>query len=173
MSIEVGIYGDAAGGMTHTISLTNGAMKAVFTDYGARLIELWVPDRNGDLADVVLAAGNIATLQADKAYFGATCGRFANRIKGGQFTLDGKRYQVDLNNGPNQLHGGPVGFDKHIWRFEVDEANTSVRFFHDFTRRGSGLSRGSRGQCRVLTRHRFPGHRHDRRNDGAHSHQLG
>ena len=128
MSVEVGSYGDAGGGETHTVTLTNGAMKAVFTDYGARLLELWVPNRRGDLADVVLGVGDIAALQSDNSYFGATCGRFANRIKGGQFTLDQQRYHLDLNEGPNQLHGGSVGFDKHIWSFEVDETNTAVRF---------------------------------------------
>ena len=128
MPIEIEHYGNATGGETHTVTLNCGALKAVFCDYGARLLELWVPDRNGDLADVVLANGNIEALEAGNTYFGATCGRFANRIKGGRFTLDGQRYQVGLNNGPNHLHGGPVGFDKHVWRIEVDETNNAVRF---------------------------------------------
>ena len=128
MPIEIEYYGNATGGETHTVTLNCGALKAVFCDHGARLLELWVPDRNGDLADVVLANGNIEALEAGNAYFGATCGRFANRIKGGRFTLDGQRYQVGLNNGPNHLHGGPIGFDKHVWRIAVDETNNAVRF---------------------------------------------
>ena len=128
MPIEVEPFGKATGGDTHTVTLRSGALKAVFCDYGARLMEFWVPDRNGTIADVVLANDNIAALEADNAYFGATCGRFANRIKGGRFTLDGQRYQVGLNDGPNHLHGGRVGFDKHIWRIEVEEANNAIRF---------------------------------------------
>ena len=128
MRIEVESYGSAAGGDTHTVKLTSGALKAVFCDYGARLLELWVPDRNGDPTDVVLANGDIAALGASQVYFGATCGRFANRIRGGRFTLDGRSCQLDLNEGANHLHGGPVGFDRHVWRIEVDETGDTVRF---------------------------------------------
>ncbi|MXW76799.1 MAG: galactose mutarotase [Acidimicrobiaceae bacterium] len=136
MPVEIETYGNASSGETHTVTLTCGALKAVFCDFGARLLELWVPDRHGDLADVVLANGNIAALEASNAYFGATCGRFANRIKGGRFTLDGRRYQVGLNDGANHLHGGPDGFDKRVWRIDEtdndetnnDETRNTVRF---------------------------------------------
>ena len=141
MPIEIEYYGNATGGETHTVTLSCGALKAVFCDYGARLLELWVPDRNGDLADVVLANGNIEALEAGNTYFGATCGRFANRIKGGRFTLDGQRYQVGLNNGPNHLHGGPIGFDEHVWRIEVDETNN---------RRNDRAHLGQSGEPRLL-----------------------
>ena len=128
MPIEVEPIGEVNGEDAHRVTLTSGAVTAVFCDYGARLLELWLPDRDGRLADVVLANGDIATLEADGTYFGATCGRFANRIKGGRFTLDGRRYQLDVNDGPNHLHGGPVGFNKHLWRIDVGQAGNTVRF---------------------------------------------
>ena len=128
MSIEVEPIGEVHDEAAHRVTLRCGALKAVFCDYGARLLELWVPDRDGNLADVVLANGDIAAMEADSAYFGATCGRFANRIKDGRFTLDGRQYQVGLNDGPNHLHGGPVGFNRHLWRIEVERAERAVRF---------------------------------------------
>ncbi len=128
MSIEVEPIGEVNGEAAHRVTLRCGALKAVFCDYGARLLELWVPDRDGNVADVVLANGDLAAMEADSAYFGATCGRFANRIKDGRFTLDGKQYQVGLNDGPNHLHGGPVGFNKHLWRIDVERTDNAVRF---------------------------------------------
>ena len=173
MPIEIEYYGNATGGETHTVTLNCGALKAVFCDYGARLLELCVPDRNGDLADVVLANGNIEAFQAGNAYFGATCGRFANRIKGGRFTLDGQRYQVGLNDGPNHLHGGPIGFDKRIWRIEVDETNNAVRFSMVSPDGDQGYPGEVTANVEYTLGAGLVGHRHDRRNDRAHLGQSG
>jgi aldose 1-epimerase len=83
---------------------------------GASLQSLTLPDRHGKLADVVLAYPDLHDYLAKPQYFGATVGRFANRIGKGRFTLDGKPYQLTLNDGPNSLHGGTQGFDKVVWQ---------------------------------------------------------
>jgi aldose 1-epimerase len=84
--------------------------------YGAALHELMVPDRHGAVADVVLGEDDIASYEANRRYFGATIGRYANRIAGGAFTLDGRDYRLAVNNGANALHGGVAGFDRHVWQ---------------------------------------------------------
>lgn len=94
-----------------------GGWRAEVTDYGAILTRLLVPaEGNGKTVDVVLGFDSLAGYLAGHPYFGATCGRVANRIAGGIFDLDGKRYTLAKNNGPNHLHGGLVGFDKKLWK---------------------------------------------------------
>lgn len=83
--------------------------------FGARLVGLDAPDRHGHSADIVLGHDRLSDYQAYPTYFGATCGRYANRIAGGRFTLDGAKVQLDLNEGVNHLHGGALGFDKMLW----------------------------------------------------------
>ena len=98
-------------------TLTNAhGVKAKIMTYGAILTELHVPDRNGRMGDVVLGFDNLEQYVAGDPYFGAIVGRVANRIAKGRFTLDGKTYKVPVNNGPNSLHGGIKGFDKHVWK---------------------------------------------------------
>ncbi|MCC6493009.1 MAG: galactose-1-epimerase, partial [Pirellulales bacterium] len=83
-------------------------IKAKWVSHGASLAELHVPDRDGNLADVVLGFDDERGYRsADNQHFGATTGRFANRIAGGRFSIEGHAYQLALNNGPNHLHGGP------------------------------------------------------------------
>ncbi len=84
--------------------------------YGARLTELWVADRNGVLADIVLGHADLAGYAASKTYLGATCGRFSNRIAGGRFVLDGREVEVDRNENETSLHGGRAGFDRKVWQ---------------------------------------------------------
>lgn len=98
----------------YTISNASGASAKV-TDYGATLTELWVPDRNGKLADVVLGYPHLDEYVAAPFYLGATLGRVANRIANGKFNLDGKTYTLATNRAPNHLHGGVRGFDKRVW----------------------------------------------------------
>lgn len=83
--------------------------------YGAALHGLMVPDRHGSLADVLLGEGDLAAYEANRRYFGVTVGRYANRIAGAAFTLDGRHHRLAANNGPNALHGGVSGFDRHVW----------------------------------------------------------
>lgn len=97
-------------------TLTNDSgMKAVLITYGATLVSLEVPDRTGLPADIVLGFNTLDEYREKSPYFGAICGRVANRIAKGKFTLDGKEYTLATNNDPNHLHGGKVGFDKVLW----------------------------------------------------------
>jgi len=89
---------------------------AKITNYGTIITELHVPDRDGKLGDVVLGFDNLAQYLKGHPHFGCTTGRVANRIAKGEFSLDGKTYKLELNNGPNHLHGGPRGFDKVLWK---------------------------------------------------------
>jgi len=98
--------------------LTNGRMTVKVITYGAIVAEIHVPDRRGDIADVVLGFDNLGDYLARHPHFGALTGRFANRIAGGKFTLDGEEYTLAVNNGPNSLHGGRKGFDKYVWKAE-------------------------------------------------------
>ncbi|MHB1177982.1 MAG: aldose epimerase family protein [Daejeonella sp.] len=107
--------------------ITNGNITAFFTNYGARIISLWVPDRNGDPTDVVVGFATIdGYLNSTEPYFGATIGRYGNRIANGQFTLEGKLYKLPVNNGPNTLHGGKVGFQDVIWDVDQPDEKTLV-----------------------------------------------
>jgi aldose 1-epimerase len=83
--------------------------------YGAVLKSIFVPDRTGNLADVVLGRDSLADYVADRRFLGATIGRYANRIANGRFELDGNRFQLASNDGANALHGGPEGFDRKCW----------------------------------------------------------
>lgn len=94
----------------------DSGFRATILDYGGIVTSLWAPDRTGRLADVVLGYDTPeAYVASNKPYLGAIIGRFANRIARGRFTLDGVTYQLARNNGPNHLHGGVRGFDKHRW----------------------------------------------------------
>jgi aldose 1-epimerase len=105
------------GKQTHYFLLSNkNGLKAAVTDYGAHLVGLLVPDKAGKLTDVVLGYDDISGFQKAKtAYYGATIGRYGNRIANGKFKLDGKEYTLFKNNGPNTLHGGKDGFDSKVW----------------------------------------------------------
>lgn len=99
----------------YTLTNTRGASAKIMT-YGATLTELHVPDRNGILGDVVLGFDNLADYIKGSPFFGSTVGRYANRIAGGKFSLDGQTYTLAVNNGPNHLHGGLKAFDKKVWK---------------------------------------------------------
>ncbi len=97
-------------------TLTHGKMEARITNYGAIVVSLKVPDRSGKVADVVLGFPTLdGYLAGNPNFFGGVVGRYGNRIAKGKFTLEGKQYSLPTNNGPNSLHGGDIGFDKHVW----------------------------------------------------------
>ena len=98
----------------YTLTNKSGAEARIMT-YGGTLVSLKVPDRNGQLGNIVLGFDSLDPYLAGVPYYGATIGRFGNRIAGGKFTLDGATYQLPTNNGPNSLHGGNKGFDKRVW----------------------------------------------------------
>jgi aldose 1-epimerase len=93
---------------------TAGISARILT-YGATLQSLVAPDRQGVWADIVLGHDDVAEYEAQQNYLGVTVGRYANRIAKGQFSLDGRAYQLPLNDGANTLHGGGDGFDRSVW----------------------------------------------------------
>jgi aldose 1-epimerase len=96
--------------------------EARITNYGGIVVSLKVPDRQGNLGDVVLGFDNLTDYVEKSPYFGSLIGRYGNRIAKGKFTLGGKTYSLAVNDGPNHLHGGVKGFDKVVW-----DAESSVR----------------------------------------------
>lgn len=98
-----------------TLSNANGVSARILS-YGATLQSMTAPDRNGVPEDITLGYDDIAKYQTQPNYFGVTVGRYANRIAGGKFSLDGDEYQLSQNDGANSLHGGAEGFDKRNWK---------------------------------------------------------
>ncbi len=114
----------------YTLSNKSG-MQVTITNYGGIITSIKVPDRNKHLADVVLGFDNLEGYVNKNPYFGATIGRYANRIAHGAFTLDGKEYHIPTNEGTNALHGGNIGFNKRIWTAkEVSMKNGSALELH-------------------------------------------
>ena len=100
--------------------LTSARLTVAVMTYGACVQQLWAPGRDGSRANVVLGFPTLDGYVASRGhYFGATVGRFANRIADGTFTLDGVTYRLPLNDGPNSLHGGTTGFDRRVWEAAV------------------------------------------------------
>lgn len=105
-------------------TLDNGKAQVTVSDYGATILSIVVPDKNGAPVDVALGFDTLDDYLNQTAYIGATVGRFANRIKRGKFELDGKQYDLYCNDGNNHLHGGKVGYDKKVWDAEITEGMT-------------------------------------------------
>lgn len=101
----------------YTLVNRNGVTARILT-YGAVVRSLVVPDRGGKMEDVVLGYDSLQDYVNDKSYFGAVVGRYGNRIAGGRFQLDGKEYELAVNDGENHLHGGKIGFNKVLWEAE-------------------------------------------------------
>ncbi|MCE0496675.1 MAG: galactose mutarotase [Methylacidiphilales bacterium] len=116
----------------YTLTNKNG-MSVSIMDYGATIVKIVVPDRNGKLDDVALGFDHFAPYLTQTAYFGATIGRYANRIARGKFEINHTAYQVPVNNGPNSLHGGWRGFDKRIWKVEPVESDSPAIQFTRFS----------------------------------------
>jgi aldose 1-epimerase len=112
-------------------TLTNKhGMEVGLANYGARITSIKVPDKNGEFADVVLGYDSIPQYinAIKRPYLGCTVGRYANRIGGGTFTIDGTEYTLATNNAPNHLHGGLVGFDKVVWSAKMVENGVRFRY---------------------------------------------
>ena len=117
-SISQRPFGATTNGTPVTLfTLRNAAgMEVSICNYGGIVTSLKTPDRHGQFADVVLGFDSLDGYLKGSPYFGALVGRYANRIANGRFTLDGVAYSLAINNAPNSLHGGNVGFDKVVWR---------------------------------------------------------
>ncbi len=133
----------------HTIRSSAG-LSADVTAYGARLVRLLTPDRNGTMGDIVLGHDRLQDYVDHRTYFGATCGRYANRIAGGRFVLDGAAVTLDRNEGPNHLHGGRDGFDQKVWTV-ASAAQDHVTF----TATSPDGEMGYPGTCQLATTYRF------------------
>jgi aldose 1-epimerase len=122
-------FGTVDGRAITLYTLTNShGMEVRAMNYGAIILSIFVPDRNGQLADVVLGHETLEGYRPNPPYFGALVGRYANRIANGKFTLDGETYSLPKNDGPNTLHGGTIGFDKVVWDAEPLKGRAGVAF---------------------------------------------
>jgi len=128
MSVTKRVFGKTADGRVVTcfkITDKNG-LETEILDYGVTIRTLEVLNKNNNLTDVVLGYDTIEEYEQNDGYFGAVVGRFANRIRGGKFTLNDKEYSLALNNGENHLHGGKHGFNKYVWN--AKEVENGIEF---------------------------------------------
>ncbi len=126
--IDFGKLPDGSCAELYVLKNSNG-LSARITNYGGIIISLFVPDKKGDLADIVLGYDNLKDYIKSNPYFGSIIGRYGNRIAKGRFTLNGKDYLLAQNNSQNHLHGGNKGFDKVLWDVvssESDKNQTSI-----------------------------------------------
>ncbi len=130
MEIKQESFGRLPGGQEVRLFILSNSqgMRARIINYGATLISLEVPDRNGQFADIVLGHNNLEGYlkRETNPYFGSTVGRYANRIAKAVFVLDGVEYHLAANDGPNHLHGGLKGFDRVLWEAEPFEEPQAV-----------------------------------------------
>jgi aldose 1-epimerase len=129
MGIKKDFFGKTENGQnvdTYTLTNKNG-MKVIFLNYGGIITQLWAPDRNGNLQDVVLGYDSMEGILRDTAcYFGTLVGRYTNRIARGEFSLDGKIYKLARNRDGNHLHGGEKGFDRVIFDVKPVKKGTAA-----------------------------------------------
>ncbi|MGW1604619.1 aldose epimerase family protein [Streptomyces eurythermus] len=151
------LFGTLADGTeVHRWSLENGGTRMKVLSYGGVVQSLQLPDRHGRYADVVAGFDNLADYAAKSPYFGALIGRYGNRIDAGRFTLDGRQYQLDVNDGGNSLHGGAKGFDKRVWDVEPFTEGTDVGLRLRYTSADGEMGYPGTLRARVtytLTRH--------------------
>jgi aldose 1-epimerase len=116
-------FGKINGKEIDIYTLTNkNNVKAKIINYGAIVVSLEVPDRNGEIADIVTGFDSLRDYEKNTSFFGAIVGRYGNRIGKGKFKLDGNEYQLTINDGMNHLHGGKIGFFKAVWNAEAFES---------------------------------------------------
>lgn len=122
------------GAAVEVFTLTNhNGLEIRTVPYGAAIVSIRVPDRDGRLGDVVLGFNSLDGYLTPPPYFGAVVGRYGNRIATGRFTLDGHAYQLATNNGANHLHGGNKGFDKKLWQAEPFECDGHTGVTYSYT----------------------------------------
>lgn len=107
-------------GEIYLFSMKSQNVEVNVTNYGASIFSIVMPDRHGVRDEITLTCDNIEDFEKNRIFMGAMIGRVANRIPYGKFTLDGKRYTLEMNDGNNHLHGGKQGFDKKIWGCRID-----------------------------------------------------
>lgn len=135
-----------------TLKNSSGSFVKII-NFGGIVTQLHVPDKKGVLADVVLGFETLEPYLEKSPYFGAIIGRYGNRIAGARFQLNGKTYELAANNGANNLHGGPIGFDKRIWQTETFvDANGPVLKLSLFSQNGD---QGFPGNLDVTVTYQF------------------
>ena len=109
-----------------------------FTNYGGALVAIMVPDKDGNVANVIQGHDNIQdVINSPEPYLSTLIGRFGNRIKEGKFQLNGKQYQLALNDGPNHLHGGPTGFHMRVWDVtRINEQAAVLKYISSYGEEG-------------------------------------
>ncbi len=141
MSVQAKQFGTTKNGeevTCYTLENKNG-MKAEFIDYGAIIVSLFVPDKDGKLDDVVLGYDDVAAYEANGCFFGALIGRHGNRIGGASFELNGVTYELEKNDGKNNLHGGTPGYHKLMYQVETSDDSVT------FSRTSSHMEQGYPG----------------------------
>jgi aldose 1-epimerase len=134
-SVTSAPFGVHNGTSVRLYTLTNSLNSVIrISTYGGIITSIITKDRYGNLGDVVLGFDNLSDYEKKSPYFGALIGRYANRIAKGKFTLNGKQYQLPINNPPNSLHGGNIGYDKRVWTVdkvivEKDRAGIQLSYF--------------------------------------------
>lgn len=142
---------DAPIGQIALVAMTNRrGSSVILSNLGAGIVSVVVPDREGNMADVVLGYENVLDYMADGPCAGKVPGRYANRIARGQFSLDGVSYKLAVNNGPNALHGGPTGFQNRLWDVAL-VGDDAVRF----TRQSPDGEEGYPGDLTVAAMYRW------------------
>ena len=116
------------GNGSQLFSLHNGFMEVVLSSYGCTVVSINVPDKNGQMKNVVAGFGDPENYRKDHPYFGCTIGRYANRIAFGKFKIDETEYQLATNDHLNHLHGGIIGFNRKLWRAEQNEGGLSFSY---------------------------------------------
>jgi aldose 1-epimerase len=145
-SVETRSFGPTRDGVPTTLYVLRGggAVTVSLTNYGATVVSIEMPDREGEMADVVLGFDDALGYQSSaNQWFGCTTGRVANRIAKGQFSLDGKEYQLEINNPPNHLHGGSRALNTHVWQAEPSTGPDGARVRFTTSSPGAGDTRVS------------------------------
>ncbi|WP_457107797.1 aldose epimerase family protein [Methylobacterium sp. P5_C11] len=146
------VFGHTADGEAVTRHvLSRGSLRVAVIDFGAVVTAVEVPDRAGRLANVVLGLQNLEGYETVSPSFGAVIGRYANRIAGGRFSLDGRTYRLPVNEGPNTLHGGPRNFGTCLWRVERSDTTGLA-----LSRRSPDGEEGFPGTLDVRVRYSLP-----------------
>ncbi len=124
-------FGYAGDREVSLFQLSNGQVDVEITNYGATIVSVFAPDRNGIKKNIVAGFSELAAYQLGHPYMGCIIGRFTNRISNGFFSIDGLNYQLPLNDPPNHLHGGVEGFNRKVWEIEKqveEKEQTGIQF---------------------------------------------
>jgi aldose 1-epimerase len=135
------------------VRVDNGVLRGSLINYGARLVELHVPDAAGQPVDVVLGYDDMKGYELGSPYLGATCGRYGNRIRQGRFSIDEVEHRVVGNENGNHLHGGSRGFDQLVWSVEADGSTGTVTFSIE----SPDGDQGYPGRLKATTSYQFDG----------------